>query len=65
MLRRVDGHVFRRALVIEVTIHWKKGRKERIWKNQVDEESMKFGLSRKDLICQIKWIVGVNQIATR
>ena len=29
------------------------------------EEIMKVGLSRKDALCQSKWVVGANQIANR
>ena len=36
----------------------------RIWKKQVDEESMKAGLRREDDLCNSKWSVGVNKIAT-
>ena len=32
-------------------------------KKQIDEESMKVGLRRKDAICRSKWCVGVNKIA--
>ena len=35
-----------------------------IWKKQVSEQCMKDGLSR-DGFCPSKWIVGVNQIASR
>ena len=32
------------------------------WKKQVEEESMKDGLSREDTLCRSHWIVGINQI---
>ena len=41
-----------------------KGRPKRIWKKQVQEQSMKVGLGREDSLCCSKWIVGINQIAT-
>ena len=33
------------------------------WKKQVQEESVKVGLIREDILCQSKWNVGVIQIA--
>ena len=40
----------------------------KIWrprKKQAKKESMKVGLSREDAFCWLKWIIGINQIATR
>ena len=34
-------------------------------KKQVEEESVKVGVSRVDELCRAKWIIDVNQIATR
>ena len=48
VLRRVDGHVLRKALHFEVEGKRKKGRPKRTWKKQVEEESVKVGLRRKD-----------------
>ena len=59
----VGCHVLRRALVFEVEHHRKKGRLKRTWKKQVEKESVKVGLRRKDALCRSKWIVGVSQIA--
>ena len=63
VLRREDGHVLRRALDFEVVGHRKKGKLKRTWKNQVEEESVKFGLRREDALCRSMWSVGINQIA--
>ena len=60
---REDGHVIRMALDFEVKGKRKKGRLKRTWKKQVEEESMKVGLRRKDALCRSKWSVGVNKIA--
>ena len=38
VLRREDGHVLRRALHFKVEGQRKKGRPERTWKKQVEEE---------------------------
>ena len=38
-------------------------RPKRIWKRQVEEESMKVGFGRKDTLCHSKWSVDVNKIA--
>ena len=62
VLMRVDGHVLRRALVIEVEGQRKKGRPKRTWKKQVEKESIKVGLRREDVLCQSMWSVGVNKI---
>ena len=64
VLRREDGHVLARALDFEVEGQRKKGRPKRTWKRQVEEESMKVGLRRKDALCRSKLIVGVNKIAS-
>ena len=49
VLRRVDGHVMRRALDFEVEGQRKKGGlMRRTWKKQVEEESVKVGLYRED-----------------
>ena len=34
-----------------------------MWKKQVEEESMKVGLRRKDALFRSRWSVGVNKIA--
>ena len=55
--------VLRRALDFEVEGQRKKGRPKRTWKKLVEEESVKVGLRREDVLCQSKWSVGINQIA--
>ena len=59
------GHVLRMALACEVDDQRKKVRVWRTWNKQVEEESVKVGLSREDALCRSKWIFGDNQIATR
>ena len=44
MLRRENGPVIRRALDFEVEGQRKKGRLKRMWRKQVEEESVKVGL---------------------
>ena len=63
VLRRVDGHVLRRALDFNCEGQRKKCRQERTWKKQVEEESVKVGLTKGDVLCRSKWSVGVYQIA--
>ena len=46
MLRREDGHVLRRAFDFEVGGQRMKGRTRRMWKKQVEEESVKVDLRR-------------------
>ena len=64
VLSREDGHILRRALDFEVEGQRKKGRPRRMWKKQVEEESMKVGLRRTDVLCRSKWSVSVNKIDT-
>ena len=63
MLRKVDGHVLRRALDFEVECQRKKGMPKRMWNEQVVDEGMKDGLRRNDALCCSKWSVDVNKIA--
>ena len=50
-LRREDGHVQRPALDFKVDGQRHKGSLKRIWNKQVEEESVKVGLSREDALC--------------
>ena len=63
VLRREDGHILRRALNFEVEGQRNKEMPKRTWKKQVEEESMKAGLRRKDALCRSMWSVSVNKIA--
>ena len=65
MLRRQDGHILGRALNFEVEGQKTTGRPKRTWKKQVEEESIKVSLSMEDTLCQSKWRVGIDLIATR
>ena len=51
VLRRGDGHVLGRALNFEVEGQRKKRRPKWTWKKQVEEESVKVGLTRTDALC--------------
>ena len=62
MLRREDGHVLRRALDLEVEGQRWKGRPKRTWKRHFEEESVKVGLRREDVLCRSQWSVGINKI---
>ena len=61
LLRREDGNVIRKVLDFEVEGQRKKGRQNRSWKRQVEEESVKVGLRRKDALCRLKWSVSIKQ----
>ena len=63
VLRREDGHVLRRAFDLEVDDQRRKGMPKSTWKKQVEEESAKVGLRRRDALCHSEWSVNVNQIA--
>ena len=41
----------------------KKGRSMRTWRRQIEEESVKVGLSGGCALCRSMWICGINQIA--
>ena len=62
VLRRVDDHIIRKALDFEVEGQRKKGRPRRMLTMQVEEESVKAGLRRKDVPCRSRWSVSVNKI---
>ena len=53
----------RRALDLEAEGERGKGRPKRTWKKQVEEESVKVGLRRKDALCRSNSSIGVNKIA--
>ena len=57
-MRREGGNVFRGELDFEVDGQRKKGRLKRTWKKQVEEESVKVGLRRRDALCRPKRIAG-------
>ena len=57
------GNVLRRALDFEVEGQRKKGRPKRMWKKQVEDKSVKIGLTWEDALCRSKWSAGINQIA--
>ena len=63
VLRREESDILGRALDFEVEGQRKKGRPKRTWKKQVEEESMKGDLRRKDALCRSKCSVSVNKIA--
>ena len=62
VLKREDGHVLRRALDVEVNGQWKNGRPKRTWKWQVEKESVKVGLRRKDAPGRSRWNICVYRI---
>ena len=62
VLRREDDLVFRITLDFVVEGQRKKGRPERTWGRQFEEDTMKVGLRRKGALCHSKWCVGVNKI---
>ena len=48
VLRRVDGHVLRKALEFEVKGKRKRGQPKKTWKMQVEKESKSVGLDKED-----------------
>ena len=64
VLMIVDGYVLRKALYFDIEDQRKKkSQKRRTWNKQVEEESVKVGLTREDVSWRSKWSVGVSQIA--
>ena len=63
MLRRDDGHVLRKVLEFEVRGKRKPGRPKKIWKMQVEKDSMSVGLEKKDAMNRVRWRVGVREPA--
>ena len=63
VLRRQDGHVLRMAVEFEVEGQRMMGWPKRTCKGQVEEESIKVVLRRKDALCRSRWSVGGNKIA--
>ena len=49
--QREDGPALRRALEFEVESQRRKCELKRTWKKQDEEEGMKVGLSREDVLC--------------
>ena len=62
VFRKEDGHVLRKHLTLKLKVKRRKGCR-RAHGKQVEEESVKVDLIRKDALCRSKWIVGVNLIA--
>ena len=65
VLRRDDGHVFRKALEFEVKGKRKGGRPMKTWKKQVGKEIKSVGLGKKDATNRAGWRVGVRKIADK
>ena len=65
VLRRDDGHVLRKALEFEVKGKRKRGRPKKTWKTQVEKESKNVGLEKEAAMNQMRWRVGVREIAVR
>ena len=63
--RRDDGYVLRKALEFEVKGKTRRGRPKKTWKTQVEKESKSVGLETEDALNQVRWRVGVGEIAVR
>ena len=63
VLRRDDGHVLRKAF--EVKGKRKRGQPKKTWKTQVEKESKRVGLEKKDAMNRARWRVGVGDIAVK
>ena len=63
VLRRDDYSVSRVALDLEVSGMRKEGSSKKTWKNQVEEETEKIRLKKKDVLYKDKWRDGVRAIA--
>ena len=63
VLRRDDDSVLRVALDLEVSGKKKRGRPNKTWKKQVEEETEKIGLKKEDALNRAKWRDRVQAIA--
>ena len=63
LLRRDDDSVLRVALNLEVSGKRKRGRPRNTWKKQVEEETEKISLNKKDALRRDKGRDGVRAIA--
>ena len=63
VLRRDDNSVLKVALDLEENGKRKQERPKKTWKKQVEEETEKIGLKKKDALNQAKWRDGVQAIA--
>ena len=55
VLRKDDDHCLRRALEYEVDGRRRRGRPKRMWRSQVEEEFVKVGLKKKDVLHRARW----------
>ena len=65
MLKRDDDSVLGVALNLEVSCNRKRGRLKKTWKKQVEEETEKIGLKKKDALNRDKRKDGVRAIAEK
>ena len=63
MLRKDDDSVLRVAMNLEVSGDRKRGRPKKTLKKQVEEETEKIGLKKKDALRRDKWRDGLRAIA--
>lgn len=63
MLRRDVRHVLRKALEFEVRGKRKRGQPQKAWKMQLEKESKRVGLEKKDVMNRVLWRVGIREIA--
>ena len=60
-----DGLVLRKALQFEVKGKRKRGQPKKTWKTHVEKKSKSGGLDKEDAMNQVRWRVGVGEIAVR
>ena len=65
MLKRDDSGVLRVALDFEASGKRKREPSKKTWKKQIEEETEKTGLKKKDASNRAKWRDGVRTIAER
>ena len=63
VLKRDDDSVLRIALNPEVSGKRKRERPKKIWKKQVQEDTVKIGLKKENALNRGKWRDGVQAIA--
>ena len=63
VMRRDDGHIFRKALEFELKGKRKRERPKKTWKTQVEKESKNVSWEKEDALNRARWRVGDGEIA--
>ena len=65
VIKRDDDNILKKAMMLEVNGHQKRGRPKITWRRQVEENVKKVGLKIEEAADRTKWREGVRAIAER